>query len=146
MCRYVFVFLVSFLAGCTQLNLDYVTPKLSVTGIDVKREGLTPKLYVYSTINNPNPFSIDLDNIRYSLKLEKLDVVSGSSTEKWSLAANDSVNIPFVFNIDLENFLYLVAEYVNNPQNQLQYSLDVTLDPTGILPDFTIVRDGSIGL
>ena len=126
-------------------------PKISATKLNVKNISFTKAdLELELNINNPNNFTVILNNLNYNVDINGLQSISGTTSQKMPVSAKESsiVTIPVSFNlIQLGRSAYQLLQS-NKP---LDYSLSGSTNVDASLPffntsEYNFNRSGSLDI
>lgn len=69
-------------------------PQVELRSIDIREPGLTAATFVADlAVTNPNPVSVELDQLNYTLNLNGKDMASGMLDKNLKLPANETATI-----------------------------------------------------
>lgn len=117
--------------GCATMRqlLGVVADKPSVRLVNVDVRSISTKrmeLDFVLEVFNPNSFSVDIEELQYSVKSMELDLGDGVSKERVVLKAKEKVSVRLPFRVDPNNLVSLMKRYFQHPK-ELKVQLTATL-------------------
>ena len=90
------------LAGCASTLENYVqSPTVALSNVQVASLGLNAQTFMLSfDVSNPNSFSLPVKSVSYGVKLNGERFASGTTANKFTVAASDSTQ--FAISVDLD--------------------------------------------
>lgn len=126
--RLILIAILSLLAACSSLSLR--EPEVHLVNLRIgPTEGLSQQLDVELLIINPNKVALELDAMRYQLRVEGHSLVSGHSVVPLSVPAGGEVRYTVPARVNLLAGIDLLRVLMAQPQQSLEYQLDAELDP-----------------
>ena len=134
--------------GCANLDPDYDPPKVEVVGVEsAEGESQLLRFRIKLRILNPNAKPLRLSGIYYVLKVEGLNVVSGTARDFPEIAGFSEQIVTVSAAASLVNSIRLAAELINKPRESLRYELQAKLGTThGWMPALKVTESGVIPL
>ncbi len=126
------------LASCETLRQQVNTPEVSLVSVQMaEQQGLRQMFDVTLAVSNPNAIDLSLVGVNYTLALEGLDVVKGSSNNVPTIPAYGEQNIEVRLGIGLLEGIQFINKLTQKDEPSLDYSLQMQLD-TG-MPVFGVI-------
>ncbi len=99
--------------------------EVDVRSISMKRMEIDFLLDVY----NPNSFTIDIEELKYSVQSLDLELGEGTYKEPISLTAKQKIQVRLPFRVDPNNLVNLMKKYLQNPKElKVKLKADLFLD------------------
>ncbi|NNC54915.1 MAG: LEA type 2 family protein [Pseudomonadales bacterium] len=125
-------FLLVSLAGCSALQLPLQSPDVQLAHIKPGDSGgLMPSFKVGLLVKNPNPQSLGLNGVSYSINLQGFDVITGSALDIPVIPAQGDALIELDARLGLIEGAQLLGMLLAKPNRELDFSLEAKLD-TGL--------------
>lgn len=137
-----------FLGACATMDQNYEKPKVDVVGIH-KSETDTAALQftIELRIVNPNASPLHLNGLYYELKLEGIDLVTGTARNIPTIEGYSDTVISVSSAAGMISSIRLANLMINEPRDTWSYSLKTKLGTTSKwMPSTTIVETGEISL
>ena len=113
--------LLGVVADKPTVRLVYV----DVRSINTKRMELDFVLEVF----NPNSFSVDVEELKYSVRSLEIELGDGVHKNTIELKAKEKVEVRLPFQVDPDKFLTLMKRYLKNPKElKVQLNADLFLN------------------
>lgn len=133
------------LASCESLGPALQTPTMSLVSVEsATRQGLQQVFRVGLKVENPNPFSIQLDGLSYTVELESLKVITGSVNQMAAIRPKESELVYVNVALGLVEGLQLVNRLMSKSDRQLKYRLDAKLNIEKPLPLLLPVSESGV--
>lgn len=118
--------LIPFLPACSSLFTDdFRDPSIHLLKVEVVRAKLLEqKFNLFFRIENPNNFSLDIEDLNYSLYLNEVKLASGQTSLSYTLAANSNTTIKVPVRTNLWRNLKQVIKMLKNPDQPISYRLE----------------------
>mgnify|MGYP003453407134 CR=1 FL=1 len=118
--------LIVFLPACSSLFIgDFRDPRIHLVKVEVVRAKLLEqKLNLFFQVENPNDFSLDIEDLNYSIYLNEIKLASGQSNLSYTLAANSNTLIKVPVRTNLWRNLKQVIKMLKNPDQPISYRLE----------------------
>ncbi|MBT8139248.1 MAG: LEA type 2 family protein [Gammaproteobacteria bacterium] len=125
-------FIITTLAACSALQLPLLSPDLQLVHIKPGDSGgLVPSFKVGLLVTNPNPQSLGLNGVSYTINLQGFDVITGSALDIPVVPAQGDALIELDAKLGLIEGAQLLAMMLAKPNRELDFSLEAKLD-TGL--------------
>ena len=135
------------LSGCASLSMPFEAPDVKLVSVKLlPSEGMAQQLAIGLRITNPNAVSLNLVGIKYSLRLQGYDLISGVANDIPPIASYADTPLEIIATVDWLNGLRLLQSLVASPESSVSYELDAKLDPGHFLPAFHVTEVGMIDL
>lgn len=109
--KFILVLLSLNFSACSSLGKSLSSwlvtePKIMLSGLEVEKANLSKvNLKVKVLIDNPNSFSLSLDDMTYSLKEEKTFLASGHFKKKTTIEASSKTDLTLPVELNLKSIL-----------------------------------------
>jgi LEA14-like dessication related protein len=115
-----------FLAGCSSmLGGEFRDPSIHLTKVEVVRAKLLEqKFNLYFRVDNPNDFSLDIEDLSYSVYLNEIKLANGNSNLSYNLPANSSTVLKVPVRTNLWRNLKQFLKMLKNPNDPIRYRLE----------------------
>jgi len=134
-------------SGCASLSMPFEAPDVKLVSVKLlPSQGLEQRLAIGLRINNPNSVSLNLVGMKYSLRMQGYDLVSGVSNDIPTIAGYADTSLEVIATLDWLNGLRLLKSLIDSPDSSVSYELDAKLDPGTFLPAFHVTERGVIDL
>lgn len=117
-------FTVVLLHGCSILERPLEEPEFRIDRITILELGVSEQRFrVTLAVDNPNPHSLRVREIRYALQLGGLDLAEGQSTSAFTLAAEDTTTVDLDARTQLLGSLPGLMRMAYSGQRTFDYTL-----------------------
>jgi len=118
--------LILFLPACSIMSSDdFRDPSIHLVKVEVVRAKLLEqKFNLFFRVENPNNFSLDIEDLNYSVYLNEVKLASGQSPLSHTLAANSNTTIKVPVRTNLWRNLKQVIKMLKNPNQAISYRLE----------------------
>ncbi|MBT30711.1 MAG: hypothetical protein CMO01_13710 [Thalassobius sp.] len=118
-------------------------PEIQIQNLKVSHIGVkNTEIEVTSNIENPNVFSVGLQDIHLQLQLDDNKVLKGTKEGNIELPSNSTTPTSFTFSIALDEAFKSLIDLIKEGKD-LEFSLNMDAD---LVSDQTILKDGKINL
>ncbi|UZR96729.1 LEA type 2 family protein [Chondrinema litorale] len=118
-------------------------PEIQIQNLKVKHVGLkNTEIEVTSSIENPNTFSVGLQDIQLQLQLDDNKVLKGTKDGNIELPSKSTTPTSFTFSIALDEAIKSLIDLIQEGKD-LEFSFNVDAD---LVSDQEILKDGKIQL
>ncbi len=120
-----FGLLVCLTACSNPFTSDFRDPTIHLVKVEVVRAKLLEQKFdLYFRVNNPNDFSLDIDDFSYSIYLNDIQLAKGQSSISFSLPPNSNTDIKVPVRTNLWRNLKQVIRMLKDPNQAISYRLD----------------------
>ena len=118
--------LIVFLPACSSMFVsDFRDPRIHLARVEVVRAKLLEQRFnLYFRVENPNSFSLDIEDLSYNVYLNEIKLASGQSNLSYTLAANSTTTIKVPVRTNLWRNLKQVIKMLKNPDQPISYRLE----------------------
>lgn len=118
--------LILLLPACSSLRVDdFRDPSIHLVKVEVVRAKLLEqKFNLFFRVENPNNFSLDIEDLSYSVYLNEIKLASGQSNISYTLEANSNTYIKVPVRTNLWRNLKQVIKMLKNPNDPIRYRLE----------------------
>ena len=138
------------LSACASFIVQLETPEVKVVSLRMlpasSNSGLAQQLAIGLRVSNPNATTLNLVGMKYSLKVQGFDLLSGVSNDIPPIEGYAETQFEVIASVNLINSLRLFQSLLSNPEAPVKYQLNAKLDPGPLLPAFHVVEAGEIAL
>ncbi|WP_229732159.1 LEA type 2 family protein [Pseudomonas sp. N040] len=122
--------LVFCLPACSSLfSEDFHDPSIHLVRVEVVRaKMLEQKFNLYFRVENPNEFSLDIDDLSYSVFLNDIPLASGQRSISVTLPADSTTEFKVPVRANLWRNLKQVIKMLKNPNEPIRYRLEGTVE------------------
>lgn len=139
--------LLSSLVGCsTWFSSQFEDPEIELLKVEVERARLTDQLFhLYFRIDNPNPVSVPVRGMVYSVHLNGMKLADGESSDWFTVPARSSHTFKVPVRTNLWRHLKKVVRMLEKPDRPISYQLQAEIK-TGLLfgRKVQLLRNGEI--
>ncbi len=134
--------------SCANLGVGLQAPKIKLVSVNMlPSEGLSQRFRIGLNVTNPNPVSLPVRGLSYSLALNGIEVVDGVSASVGRLAPYTETPLTLEAGTNLISALRFVNDFLrNNVEKPIDYNLKATIDVEGFARRLTIRESGAIPL
>ena len=146
--RAVVVLFALLVSSCATLKQNIQNPEVSLVSIEPAPASslLEQNFKVRLKVLNPNSITLPVKGLTYSLSLNGHKLVSGVTSDISSLPAYGEAPLDLIAGINLLSGARFLADLLQSGGQALDYRLETRLDIGSLLPDITLVDEGSIAL
>ncbi len=114
------------LSACSSLfTADFRDPSIHLIRVEVVRaKMLEQRFNLFFRVDNPNDFSLEAEDLSYSVYLNEIKLASGQSNVSFSLPANSSTEFKVPVRANLWRNLKQVIKMLKNPSEPIHYRLE----------------------
>jgi hypothetical protein len=135
------------LQACASLDPDYEEPTVTIRSFKaLPSEGMMPNFEIKLHVLNPNPGSIQLEGIVYTVSIQGHDVVKGVGKDYPLIEGYSEQTISLTATANLFAGVRLVMDMMNSPGGELEYEFEAKLDTGGFGPSIKVREKGSFRL
>ena len=118
--------LILFLPACSSMiGDDFRDPVIRLERIEVVRAKLLEqKFNLYFRVENPNSFSLEIEDLSYNVYLNEIKLASGQSNLSFSLEPNSTTTIKIPARTNLWRNLKQIIKMLKNPNEPISYRLE----------------------
>lgn len=139
--------LLMVLAGCASLSMPFEKPDVKLVSVYLlPSDTMEQRLAIKLRVTNPNSMTLPLVGMKYSLRLQGYDLISGVTRDIGSIPGYSDKDVELAATVDWINGLRLLRTLVAQPGVAVSYELDTKLDPGKLLPAFHVTERGMIDL
>ena len=141
--------LLLLVSGCATVRSDYDKPKIDVVGItNTPASSAILEFAIQLRITNPNAEPLELDGLFYELRLDGIDVVTGTARDLPPIAGYSSETVSVDSAAGLISSLRFASKVVESGGlTAIPYTLRVKLGTTSRwIPATTVTEEGLIDL
>lgn len=143
----ILVFVLVATVGCATLDPDYETPTVTLTSLKaLPSEEMVPAFEIGLRIINPNPGTLDIQGVVYTISLEGYELVKGVGKDFAPIEGYSEGDIKLTASANLLTGLRFISNMMREPGEQLDYEFEARLDPGGIYPSIRISETGQLNL
>lgn len=124
--RLVLLSMTLLLSACSSLICnDFRDPSFHLSRVEVVRaKVLEQRFNLFFSIENPNNFSLDIQDLNYSVYLNEIKLASGQSSMSHTLAPKSTSEIKVPVRTNLWRNLKQVIQMLKNPNEPITYRLE----------------------
>lgn len=139
--------LTAMLQACGALRPGFETPTVTISSFrTVPSQGTLPTFEIGLRVVNPNPDSLRLRGISYTVSLNDRELIKGVSNELPVIAAYGEGDVVLTATPNLVQGIRFVTDLMNRPGDSVRYALEAKLDVGSILPPIRVTDSGTISL
>jgi LEA14-like dessication related protein len=121
------------LSGCSMFGQHRVQPEVALAGLRMgPGDGLHQTLLVDLVITNLDASPLKLNALTYRVWVEGRELATGTSREPLDVAAGGSAKYTVPASINLVAGFGFIRELLMKPKNKVNYTIDATLEPSGL--------------
>ena len=115
-----------FLSACSSmLGGEFLDPSIHLVKVEVVRAKLLEqKFNLYFRVDNPNDFSLDIEDLSYSVYLNEVKLATGNSNLSYNLPAKSSTVLKVPVRTNLWRNLKQFLKMLKNPNEPIRYRLE----------------------
>ena len=145
--RFMLLAIVLMMSACASLSMPFDRPDVKLVSVKLlPSEGMEQRLAIGLRITNPNNVSLNLVGMKYSLRLQGFNLLSGVTKDIPSIEGYSDTSLELVATVDWLNGIRLLHSLMSRPDSSVSYELDAKLDPGHFLPAFHVTETGMINL
>jgi LEA14-like dessication related protein len=139
--------LIIALPGCATLQSGYETPTVTVTSFRVVQAD-SPGLNfeVVLKVANPNPNSLNLRGVSYTISLEDRELITGVGNDLPTIDAYGEGLLTLTASMSMIETFQLLGDLMGSPRSSLRYELQTKLDIGALYPAIRVTDSGVIKL
>jgi LEA14-like dessication related protein len=117
---------VLLLSACSSMLVgEFRDPSIHLVKVEVVRAKLLEqKFNLYFRVENPNDFSLDIEDLGYSVYLNEIKLAEGQSSISYNFPARSSTTIKVPVRTNLWRNLKQVIKMLKNPNDPIRYRLE----------------------
>jgi LEA14-like dessication related protein len=147
--RFASLCLVFILAGCAALNPNLKDPEVKLIGLRVlpSQSILQRNIAVDLSIYNPNRQELSVRSINYSVGIETIKLLTGTTTQVPALKSLADTPVTLEVTIDVIQAMHLLQYYSNNGVgDKVNYNFSAVIDFSAWLPSMRVDKKGTLPL
>ena len=138
---------IALLAGCGALRPGFETPKVTVSSFrTLPSGGMLPEFEIGLSVTNPNPVSLELAGIAYTISLAGSELINGVANELPVVPAYGKEEFKLTASADLLAGARVFTDLLRSGTNRVNYAFEARLDLTGWQPTIRVRDEGEISL
>lgn len=135
------------LAGCASLNPNYEQPTVTLSSFRaLPSEGMTPGFEIGLRIINPNPGSLALSGVVYTVSIQGHELVKGVGKDFPEIEGYSQGDITLTASANLLGGIRLLGDLMQVGGDTLEYDFEARLDLAGLHPSIRVHEKGAIEL
>lgn len=135
------------LSGCATFSSPIDAPSVKLISVQLlPSDNLEQRLAIGLRVTNPNPVALKLIGMRYSLRLDGYNLISGVSNDVPAIASYADTSVEIIATVDWLSGLRLLQSFMSKPNSAVSYEFDAKLDPGYLLPAFHVTERGIVDL
>jgi len=137
------------ISGCTSLGMGREPPSVflqSFRSVPGGSDTGLPAFEIVLRVINPNPESLALQGVVYSVQLDGARLIEGVANDLETVEGYGEGLITLTAGVDLIGGARLLADLMNRRRSQFEYSVEARLDPVGFSRDVRVRETGEIDL
>jgi LEA14-like dessication related protein len=138
---------VFMLGACATMRPGFEEPTVTLTSFRaLPAEGMSPAFEIGLRIINPNPDTLELRGIVYTVSLEGREVIKGVGKDFPPIEGYSQGDVVIVASAQLIEGLQLLADMMSTQRDTLDYAFDAKLDLGGLYPSIRVSEGGRLDL
>jgi len=135
------------LSGCASLSPHFERPDVKLISVKLlPSDNFEQRLAIGLRITNPNSVTLKLVGMKYSLRLDGYNLISGVSNDIPAINSYSDTSVEVIATVDWLNGLRLLQGLLAKPNSSVSYELDAKLDPGLLLPAIHVIERGMVDL
>ncbi len=141
------VLLVAGLTGCASLNPNYEQPTVTLSSFRaLPSEGMTPSFEIGLRIINPNPSSLALSGVVYTVSVQGHELVKGVGKDFPAIEGYSQGDVTLTASANLLGGIRLLGDLMQVSSDSLDYDFEARLDLAGLHPSIRVHEKGTFQL
>jgi len=134
-------------SGCASMSMPFEAPTVKLVSVKLlPSDSLEQRLAIGLRVTNPNSVPLNLVGMKYSLRLDGYNLISGVSNDIPAIESYSDTSVEVIATVDWLNGLRLLQSLLAKPNYSVSYELDAKLDPGLLLPAFHVTERGMVDL
>lgn len=143
-CTLLLVFLFS---ACATLDPDYEEPTVTLSSFRaIPSEGMAPAFEIGLRILNPNPQTLNLEGIVYTVSLQGHELVKGVGKDFPPIEGYSEGTVTLTASANLLAGIRFIGDMMGSPEENLEYEFKAKLDMGGLFPAIRISEKGNLNM
>lgn len=139
--------LAALLQACGSLRPGFETPTVTISSFrTVPSQGNLPTFEIGLRVINPNPDSLSLRGISYTVSLNERELIKGVSNELPVIDGYGEGEVVLTATPNLMQGIRFVTDLMNRPGDSVRYQLEAKLDVGSLWPPLRVTDRGTISL
>lgn len=135
------------MAGCATLDPDYEEPTVTLSSFRaLPSEGMVPSFEIGLQVINPNPGTLNIQGVVYTIALEGHELVKGVGKDFAPIEGYSSGDIKLTASANLLSGLRFISGMVRKPGEAVEYEFKAKLDLGGIYPSIRLSEKGELNM
>jgi hypothetical protein len=135
------------LGGCASLNPNYEQPTVTLSSFHaLPSEGMTPSFEIGLRIINPNPSSLALSGVVYTVSIQGHELVKGVGKDFPVIEGYSQGDITLTASANLLGGIRLLGDLMQASGDALDYDFEARLDLAGLHPSIRVHEKGTFQL
>lgn len=145
--RLCIIFLFLMVSGCASFSSPIDAPDVKLVSVKLlPSDNLEQRLAIGLRVTNPNAVGLKLVGMKYSLRLDGYDLISGVTNNIPAIASYSDTPVDIVATVDWLSGLRLLHSFMAKPNSSVSYEFDAKLDPGYLLPAYHVTERGFVDL
>ena len=135
------------LAACATLSPNYETPTVTLSRFRaLPSEGMTPAFEIGLRIVNPNPSTLELRGVVYTIEVQGYELVKGVGKGYPPVEGYSQAEITLNASANLLAGIRMIGDMMQAPGEELDYEFEARLDLGGLYPSIRVREKGAFSL
>lgn len=135
------------LGACATLSPEYEEPTVTLTSFRaVPSEGMAPSFEIGLRIINPNPHTLRLEGIVYTVSVNGHDLVKAVGKDFPPIEGYSQGDVLLSASTDLLAGVRFIGDLARGPGESLEYEFEAKLDLDGLYPSIRVRERGEFNL
>ena len=149
--RFSLLVCIILLSACTGFGPGFEPPVVNVQSfraVPADGNGMAglPTFEVGLQVLNPNPESLRLEGVFYTIELEGQSLLSGVANDLPEIEGYGEGTVTLTASVSLLGGMRLIQQLMNEPRNEFSYTFSAKLDPVGFGRSIRVEQRGEISL
>lgn len=135
------------LTACATLDPDYEKPTVTLSSFKaLPSEDMVPSFEIGLQVINPNPGTLNIQGVVYTIALEGHELVKGVGKDFAPIEGYTSGNLKLTASANLLSGLRFISGMMRQPGEALDYEFKARLDLGGIYPSVKVSEKGQLNM
>ena len=135
------------LPACASLDPDSEKPTVTLNSFKaLPSEGMVPSFEIGLRVINPNPGTLDIQGVVYTLALEGHELVNGVGKDFAPIEGYSTGDLKLTASANLLSGLRFISDMMHQPGEALKYEFKAKLDLGGIYPSIKVSEKGELDM
>lgn len=130
--RFVFLLLLTLVAGCTGIGSLLQKPEVSLAGVELLELNLLQQRFAFKLlVRNPNQVDLPITRLNFEIEINGQPFATGVSDKATTVPRSGEAILPVTAESDFGRVLRQVREWKKNPGERVEYRVHGTASVAG---------------